>query len=99
MRINQQIPPADNTTTDRISGSVQGQTQSTPAQVPSQPNDTVQLSSTQGTVRQLAAHVDQVPDVRQQKVDALRAQVQSGSYQPSNQSAAGAIVNELFGPG
>jgi anti-sigma28 factor (negative regulator of flagellin synthesis) len=38
-----------------------------------------------------------VPDIRQDKVASLRAEIQSGQFQRSNDQVAGAIVNEHLG--
>ena len=62
-----------------------------------QPNDTVQLSSGQATIRQLVSQLNQVPDVRQEQVNALRAEVQTGQFQRSKDQVAGAIVSQLLG--
>jgi flagellar biosynthesis anti-sigma factor FlgM len=59
------------------------------------PNDTVQLSSEQTTLRRLTTQLQQVPEVRSDRVQALRTQIQSGTFHGSNQQVAGALVNEL----
>jgi anti-sigma28 factor (negative regulator of flagellin synthesis) len=46
-------------------------------------------------VTQLAS----VPDVRQDKVASLRAEVESGQFQRSNDQVAGAIIDEHLRPG
>lgn len=61
--------------------------------------DTVQLSGALGQVQQLKAELAQVPEVRSDRVAALRQKVQEGSYNPSNEQVAGAMVSELFGDG
>ena len=60
-------------------------------------NDTVQLSSDQATLRQLSTQLNQVPDVRTQQVEALRLQIQLGTFSRSSEAVAGAMVNEFFG--
>jgi flagellar biosynthesis anti-sigma factor FlgM len=55
------------------------------------------LSSGQATVRQLVTQLSQIPEVRQDKVNALTAQIQSGNFQRSNEQVAGAIASQLLG--
>jgi anti-sigma28 factor (negative regulator of flagellin synthesis) len=38
-----------------------------------------------------------VPDVRQEKVNALQLEIQAGEFQRSNEQVAGAVVSQLFG--
>ena len=54
--------------------------------------DTVNLSSTHGDVQVLAAGLQEVPDVRASRVQALQQQVQSGQYQPDSGQVADAII-------
>jgi negative regulator of flagellin synthesis FlgM len=61
--------------------------------------DTVQLSGTVGEVQQLMTQLSQTPDVRSQRVAALRQQIQQGTYQPTNEQLAGAVASEAFGNG
>jgi len=97
MRINPQIPPVDTTATNGVTDSRSGAAKAAPSSAASQPSDTVQLSSNTATIRQLVNQAQQLPDVRQEKISALRAQVQSGQLQHSNEQIAGAIVSDLFG--
>jgi flagellar biosynthesis anti-sigma factor FlgM len=62
-----------------------------------EPNDTVQLSSDQGTVRQLVSQLDQIPDIRQEQVSALCSAIQNGQYNPSNAQVAEALAAQTFG--
>jgi len=97
MRIDPQIPAAENSATNRVNDSQSGAAKTPTAPIAGQPNDTVHLSSDQATVRQLVAQLDQIPDVRQQQVSALRSEIQSGQFQRSNDQVAGAVVAQLFG--
>jgi flagellar biosynthesis anti-sigma factor FlgM len=45
-------------------------------------------------VQTLAANLENVPEIRSDRVQSLRAQVSQGQYQPSSQSVADAIVRE-----
>jgi flagellar biosynthesis anti-sigma factor FlgM len=97
MRIDPRISAADNPGTTRVGDSQSGAAKNTSAPISGGPNDTVQLSSGQVTAHHLVAQLANVPEIRQPMVDALRAEIQSGKFQRSNQQVAGAIVNELFG--
>jgi flagellar biosynthesis anti-sigma factor FlgM len=61
--------------------------------------DTVELSGTLSEVQQLKTQLSQVPDERANRVAALQQQVQQGTYQPSNQAIAGALMSDLLAPG
>jgi len=61
--------------------------------------DTVQLSGTLGQVQQLKAQLAQTPDVRSDRVAALRQQVQQGTYKPTNEQIANAMISELGSSG
>lgn len=103
MRIDPQNPATgstgpggvENTQSAQIR-SPQNAARSQQAGVP-EPNDTVQLSSGQATVRQLVSQLDQVPDVRQEQVSALRSAIDSGQYSPSNAQVAEALAAQTFG--
>jgi negative regulator of flagellin synthesis FlgM len=57
--------------------------------------DTTRLSIAQGRVQALAAQVNKLPDVRQEKVAALGRAVQSGTYQVTPEQTADALLSEL----
>jgi flagellar biosynthesis anti-sigma factor FlgM len=97
MKIDSRIPAPDNSRTDQVNDPRSGAAKNSSATNGGEPNDTVQLSSDQATVRQLVSQLNQVPEVRQQRVSSLQAEVQSGQFQRSDQQVANAIVNELFG--
>lgn len=54
-----------------------------------------QLSGTHVLVQALVAEAAQLPEVRQEKVNALRQSVQSGDYKPDPAQVAGALVSHL----
>lgn len=62
-------------------------------------DDTVHLSGALGQVQLLKAKLAQTPDVRAEKVASLRQQVQQGTYKPSNEQIANALVSEAFRSG
>jgi len=55
------------------------------------------LSPDQAAIRQLVSHLSQVPEVRQEKVDALQSEIQAGLFQRSDEQVAGAVVSQLLG--
>lgn len=57
-------------------------------------NDTVELSS--GEAARLNSLFDSIPDVRSDKVEALRAQVEDGSYNVEPEDLADSILDELI---
>jgi flagellar biosynthesis anti-sigma factor FlgM len=97
MRIDPQIPAAENSGTNRVGDSQSGAAKRSSAPPAAEPSDTVQLSSDQATVRQLVSQLSQVPDVRQERVNSLRSEIQSGQFQRSNDQVAGAVVTQLLG--
>jgi flagellar biosynthesis anti-sigma factor FlgM len=58
--------------------------------------DQAQLSGTHIQVQALAAQVLQLPEIRQEKVDALRQLVLGGSYQPSSSQVAEAVFAHML---
>jgi len=59
--------------------------------------DTVYISAQAETMAQLVARVKQLPDVRQERVDSLRAIVTSGGFHPSAGDLADAILRHEDG--
>jgi flagellar biosynthesis anti-sigma factor FlgM len=57
--------------------------------------DQAQLSGLHAQVQALAAQAAQLPDVRQEKVSALRQVVIGGSYKPSANQVAQAIFDQM----
>jgi flagellar biosynthesis anti-sigma factor FlgM len=57
--------------------------------------DSTQLSTDQVKLQALTAAVLQMPEVRQDKVTALAAQVQKGSYQVTAQQTAEALLSAV----
>jgi flagellar biosynthesis anti-sigma factor FlgM len=57
--------------------------------------DHAQLSSTGAQVAALKAQVWQLPEVRQERVQALRQAVQSGNYALNPQAVAGSILDHI----
>jgi len=97
MRIDPQNPAPGSSGTSGVESAQSGQVKGSQKSVGTEPNDTVQLSSGQATVRQLVSQLCQVPDVRQGQVNSLRSAIASGKYNPSNGQVAGALASQLFG--
>lgn len=53
------------------------------------------VSADFGKAATLKAALDQTPEVRQDRVAALRAQIQQGTYKVSNEDIAGAMLTDL----
>jgi flagellar biosynthesis anti-sigma factor FlgM len=87
-------PQSDPVTGTRNSSTPAGGAGRGGAVSPTSDEDTVSFSSTHGEVHTLAANLENVPEIRSDRVQSLRAQVSQGQYQPSSQSVADAIVRE-----
>ncbi len=57
--------------------------------------DVAHLSSGSDAVQKLKLQLDALPDIRQQRVDALRQAISDGSYKISPQGIATAMLAEL----
>src|SRR5208282_5335482 len=57
-------------------------------------NDQAEFSADNATIQQLKANLSQMPEVRQERVNALRQAVSSGSYQVSDQQLSDAIGSD-----
>jgi negative regulator of flagellin synthesis FlgM len=55
-----------------------------------------QLSVHNQSIQQLKSNLSQVPEVRQERVDALRQAVSNGSYQVSDQQLSDAMGSDLL---
>lgn len=58
-------------------------------------DDQANLSGSHVQIQSLAAQVLQFPEVRQEKVNALRQVVLNGSYQPTSKQIANALLSHL----
>ena len=56
--------------------------------------DKISVSERATTIENLTARVNQLPDMRQEKVEAMRERIQSGSYNPSANDIADAILKD-----
>ena len=58
--------------------------------------DQAQLSGAHGQVQALAAQASQLPEVRQERVHALRQAILGGQYPPSSDKVAGAVFEYMI---
>ena len=97
MRIDPQNPASGSSGPGRVDEVQLGQVKGSQQPASAEPNDTVQLSSGQATVRLLVSQLIQIPDIREGPVSALRAAIGSGQYNPSKGQVAEALVSQSFG--
>lgn len=57
---------------------------------------TVEVSSASQEVRQITRLVDQLPDVRTDRVAALKAQIESGTYKVSGEDIADLVIRRAL---
>jgi negative regulator of flagellin synthesis FlgM len=57
-------------------------------------SDTVQFSGTFAEVQSLTSQLQQIPDVRADRVAELKAKIQQGSYNPDPNDVANALLND-----
>lgn len=62
-------------------------------------SDTVQLSSKFVEVQQLTAKVQQLPDIRSERVSILKQKIQQGTYKPDPAEVADALLNNAVSQG
>lgn len=96
MRIDGALPVPENQQTQKVANSGASASQGRSAPI-NAGQDQAQLSVDSGTVQLLQAKLSQLPDVRQDRVGALRQSINSGSYQVSDQQLANAIGTDLLG--
>ena len=59
--------------------------------------DTVSVSERGNTIKELTARAKDLPDVRQERIEALRERIQTGDYQPDAGDIADAILKDEAG--
>jgi flagellar biosynthesis anti-sigma factor FlgM len=96
MRVDGPLPYPQNVQPAKVGRSGSSAQQSRPAPVESH-RDQAQLSVDNATIQHLKSSLSQVPEVRQERVNALRPAVSSGSYQISDQQLSDAMGSDLFG--
>jgi negative regulator of flagellin synthesis FlgM len=65
-----------------------------PTAVPTAGQDTVSISSTHSDLQTLKVQLDQTPEIRTDRVNALRQQVNNRQYSPSSANIAQAVISE-----
>ena len=85
-------PPAENGRTNTRSAASGG---SGSAASGALGEDQAQLSDVHAQVQALAAQAAQLPEIRQEKVNALRQVVLDGGYQPGSQQVAEALFEHM----
>jgi flagellar biosynthesis anti-sigma factor FlgM len=88
------LPLPENLQPQKVEQSGSSANQSRLASVKSN-QDKAQLSVDSESVQQLKVALSSVPEVRQERVDALRQAIDKGSYQVTDQQLADAIQSEL----
>ncbi len=58
--------------------------------------DTVRLSSDHEIVNRLRAELDRLPEIRADRVEALQTAIQQGTYKPTHEQVAEAILKDLL---
>ena len=90
MRIDAALPLPENQPTSTVANSGSSVQHNRPASA-SSGLDQAKLSVDNGTIQTLKARLSQLPEVRQDRVDALRQAISKGSYRVSDQQLADAI--------
>ena len=95
MRVDAPQSLPENTQPQKVERSGSSTHQSLATSVASN-QDKAQLSVDSARVEQLKAALARVPEVRQERVDALRQALDKGTYQVTDQQLADAIHSELL---
>jgi len=94
MRIDFQYSPQPTPESNRPSSPASPQATSSTASGLGQ--DQAQISGAHAQVQSLAAQASQLPEVREERVQALRQAVTSGSYRPAPELVAGALLVHMM---
>jgi flagellar biosynthesis anti-sigma factor FlgM len=98
MRVDLNQAPQASPETNRSSAQSTGGTSSS-ARNPLDVEDQAQLSGAHAQVQALVAQASQLPEVRQERVQALRQAIQSGQYQSTPEKVATAMfAHMIYGP-
>jgi len=96
MRVDGSITFPENLQPEKVGRSGSSTQQSRPTPVDSG-QDQAKLSVDSGTIQHLTSSLAQVPEIRQERVNALRQAVSDGSYQVSDQQLSDAIGSDMLG--
>jgi flagellar biosynthesis anti-sigma factor FlgM len=97
MRVDAPLSSPENVqtqTVERSGSTAQQQGRSAPV---ASGQDQAQFSVDNDTIQSLKATLSQVPEVRQDRVDALRQALSRGSYQVSDEQLSDAMGSDLLG--
>ena len=94
MRINLNSPPQPSHDSSSRTSSASNDGPS--ASHPLAGEDQAQLSGIHIRGQALAAQISQLPEVRQERVQALRQAIQNGQYQASPEKVAGALFDHMI---
>ncbi|MFO8031098.1 MAG: flagellar biosynthesis anti-sigma factor FlgM [Desulfohalobiaceae bacterium] len=93
MQINNLLAQLNALNQDKIQGKEQNRPSSV-SQEPAQDQDKVQLSSQGQVLSQVQKGAEEGPEVREEKVQALKQLVQNGEYKPDSEKTAQALVEQ-----
>jgi len=96
MRIDLNHGPQSSIETNRSGTQSTGAAASSSANRVVSGEDQAELSGAHAQVQALVAQASQLPEIRQERVHALRQAVQSGHYQPSPEQVAGAMFAHMI---
>lgn len=102
MKIDPNLQSVGNVPSDAVQNSKTSRVQETGAEgrtAQTDGSDTVQLSSKFAEVQQLTSKLQQLPDIRSERVAALKEKIQQGTYKPDPAEIADALMTNALNPG
>jgi len=100
MKIDPNLQPIANLQSDAVANAKTRNTQEATGGAQNAPvdaGDTVQFSGALAQVHQLTAKLQQIPEIRADRVAELKARIERGTYQPSSNDVADAMLKDLSG--
>ena len=97
MKVDPNLQSIANVQSDAVQNTKTSRTQDSSGDSPSNAvggSDTVHFSSRLAEVQQLTSQLQQVPDIRAERVAALKEKIQQGTYSPDPADVADAILND-----
>lgn len=102
MKIDPNLQPTGDVQSDAVQSSKGNRTQqanSDSAITQTDGHDTVQVSPRFVEVQQLTAKLQNVPEIRSDRVASLKAQIQKGAYKPDPSEVADAMLGDPLSQG
>lgn len=102
MKIDPNLQPIANLQSDAVPNAKTRNTQEANGGAQNSPvdgGDTVQFSGELLRVHELTAKLQQIPEIRADRVAALKARIERGTYKPSSKAVADAMLKDLSGRG